>query len=90
MKKVSLLSGLLFVLFALQSYAQTDTISGFTFDDNTDMQFHPNFGLSGNLSYDIRAEDSTGGTRTISYAAGATTYAASAIDWDNGLENKFW
>jgi hypothetical protein len=67
-----------------------DTIVGWDFSDNSDIEFNANFGIASNLGYDIRAEDTTGNVRPLAYATGVTDYAASASEWDNGTENKFW
>ncbi len=70
--------------------AMGDTITGWDFSDNTDIEFNANLGLPSNHGYDIRAEDTTGTTRTLTYTNGATNYAATATEWDNGADNKFW
>ena len=67
-----------------------DTIIGFDFADTLDVEFNADFGLTGNLTYDIRAEDTTASTRTLTYTNGVTNYAATAEGWDNGADNKFW
>jgi hypothetical protein len=78
------------LFFGMMVDAQTDTIVGWSFSDNTDMDFHPSVGLSGNMTYDIRAEDTLGGTRTLTYTNGASDFAATASGWDNGSNYKFW
>jgi hypothetical protein len=71
--------------------AQQEIMIGFSFPDNTDMEFLADQGLSGNLGYDIRAENGTEATtRDLSYSDGVTTYAASVDGWDNGADDKFW
>ncbi len=70
--------------------AQQDTITGFNFADTTDTEFNADFGLPQNLTYDIRAEDTAGNTRTLSYTNGATDYAATATEWDAGANVKYW
>lgn len=70
--------------------AQSDTLIGFDFSDSTKTGFTANYGLPGNLSYDVRAEDSLGTTRPLSYTNGATNFAATATGWDGGADNKFW
>jgi hypothetical protein len=67
-----------------------DTITGWDFSDDTDIEFNANLGLVSNHGYDIRAEDTTGTTRPLTYTNGATNFAATASDWDNGTDNKFW
>lgn len=82
-----------FALMAAMSFsvtAQNDTIIGFNFADDTDTEFNADFGLTGNLTYDVRAEDSTGATRTLTYTNGVTDFAATAEGWDDGMDNKCW
>jgi hypothetical protein len=67
-----------------------DTITGWDFIDNTDTTFNADMGLVGNMNYDIRAEDSAGIARTLTYTNGATNYAATATGWDAGDSIKFW
>jgi hypothetical protein len=69
---------------------QSDTLSGWTFSDTTDLSFNANMGLTGNQGYNIRPEDTAGAVRTAFYAPGATDYAAATDGWDNGADNKFW
>lgn len=90
MKKRLLFAAVIFQMMFLTAYAQSDTIIGFNFADNTDLLFQADMGLSGNLTYDIRAEDTTGTTRTLTYTNGVTDYAATAEGWDDGADNKFW
>jgi hypothetical protein len=90
MKQKSLFLSVLFVLISVVAFSQQDTITGWDFSDNTDSTFTANFGLSGNQTYDIRAEDTTGAARTLTYTNGATNYAATATGWDGGADNKFW
>ncbi|HOY39069.1 MAG: T9SS type A sorting domain-containing protein [Bacteroidales bacterium] len=66
------------------------SIIGFNFTDNTDEEFNADLGLAGNLTYDIRAENTAGDTRTLTYTEGATDYAATASGWDAGSGDKFW
>lgn len=70
--------------------ATGDTIIGFNFADTLDTEFNADFGLVGNLTYDIRAEDTAGTTRTLTYTNGATDYAATATEWHDGDSVKFW
>lgn len=82
---------LLFVLISCSLLVNAqDTLTGWDFSDNTDVNFYPTYGLSGNMTYDLRAEDSVGTTRPMTYTNGATDYAATATNWDNGADNKFW
>lgn len=71
--------------------ATGDTIIGFNFADTTDTEFNADFGLPGNLTYNIQAEDtSLTNDRTINYSSGNTDYAATATGWDGGDSVKFW
>lgn len=72
-------------------YPTPVTIIGFDFTDNTDLEFNADSGIEANLGYDLRAENGTAGTtRTLSYTEGAAGYAATATEWDNGADDKFW
>lgn len=90
MKKTSLLCLVMMLGLMTSAVAQSDTIAGWSFPDSTDLNFNANYGLSGNLGYDLRAEDSAATTRTLTYTQGATDFAATATGWDNGMDNKFW
>jgi len=70
--------------------AMGDTIIGFNFADTTDTEFNADFGLPGNLTYNIQAEDTSYTDRTIYYTNGATDYAATAAEWNDGADIKFW
>ncbi len=70
--------------------ATGDTIIGFNFADSTDHEYNADFGLAGNLTYDLRAEDTSGTTRTLTYTNGATDFAATATGWDAGDSVKYW
>ncbi len=73
-----------------------DTITGWTFPVNTGGDsLNANLGTTQNKTYDLRFQwvltattDST--LNTITFANGASTYAASAPGWDNGMDVKFW
>ncbi len=78
------------VCSALALRAQDDTLTGFDFSDTTLIGFTANYGIPGNLGFAIRAEDSLGTARLLSYSNGATNFAATATGWDNGIDNKFW
>jgi len=67
-----------------------DTIVGFNFSDTTITNFAPNVGISGNMGYTLRAEDTAGRIRPLTYTNGASDYAATASEWDNGADDKFW
>ena len=70
--------------------SQGDTITGWSFSDNNDLDFNANLGLLSNQGFNIRAENESGNVRTLSYVSGAQNFAASATDWDNGQNDKFW
>ncbi|MCK9612669.1 MAG: T9SS type A sorting domain-containing protein [Bacteroidales bacterium] len=67
-----------------------DTIVGFNFADTTDTEFNADFGLSGNLTYNIQAEDTGYNDRPLTYTNGYSDYAATATGWDGGDSVKFW
>jgi hypothetical protein len=90
MKMKTLLIAFALVLTGMTMKSQNDTIIGFDFSDTTKTTFTANYGLSGNLTYDLRAEDSVGTTRTLTYTNGATNFAATATGWDNGAMDKCW
>lgn len=90
MKMKSLLFSFAITISCLTMEAQSDTLIGFDFSDSTKTGFTANYGLPGNLSYDVRAEDSLGTARPLSYTNGATNFAATATGWDGGADNKFW
>ena len=72
-------------------YPTPVTIIGFDFADNTDIEFNADSGIDANLGYDVRAENGAAATtRTLSYTDGATDYAATAAEWENGVDDKFW
>ncbi|HRZ42037.1 MAG TPA: T9SS type A sorting domain-containing protein [Bacteroidales bacterium] len=90
MKLKTLLSAFAVMVACMGLQAQNDTLIGFDFSDSTNAGFTANYGLPGNLSYDVRAEDSLGTTRPLSYTNGAANFAATATGWDGGADNKFW
>jgi large repetitive protein len=75
---------------AVASYGQADTLALWHFNDTTNASFNANEGLSGNLGYNIRAEDTAAVVRPLSYMAAGAGYAAGVDGWDNGMDNKFW
>lgn len=78
-------------VFMISGLQAQDVIIGFDFSDNTDVEFNATSGTEGNIGYDIRAEnDGEGTTRTLSYADGASDYAAETNAWDNGADDKYW
>jgi len=95
MKKILLLS-LAFIItgFAANVMAQ-EVITGFTFptgDTLTDI--YPDQGLPANTNYYLSSEDTTAHPNTIKrqveFTNGATTFAATAVGWDNGSNAKLW
>ena len=91
MKKIYLM---LFALLTItQMQAQLDTIAGWHFaTDSAELAVLADCGLTGNVNnYDIRAEvESTGSELTIYTSNGSSDYAATAVGWDNGANDKFW
>lgn len=91
--KQLLLSVFFISLLALFAGAQQDTIIGWVFPTDTATSFNAEFGLSGNLGYDLRAEDTSYTARTITLtngAGGSGDYAATSVKWDNGAYSKNW
>lgn len=80
----------MFVILTISNAYSQINIIGFDFSDNTNNEFKANSGLPGNIGYNIRAESNSSTARTITYAEGFTNYAASATNWDNGANDKFW
>ncbi len=78
------------MVLSVTAKGQADTITGWDFSDSTNHSFNANMGLSGNLGFDIRAEDTIGSVRTLFYTNGSTNFAAATTDWDAGENNKFW
>jgi len=70
--------------------ATGDTIIGFNFADSTDHEFNADYGLPGNLTFNIQAEDTSFTDRIITYTNGATNFAATASEWNDGADVKFW
>ncbi|MBN2682717.1 MAG: T9SS type A sorting domain-containing protein [Bacteroidales bacterium] len=81
------------IVVLASTYVEPDTITGWSFPNPDDIELNANMGLSGNLGYDIRAEDTSFNQRTISLTNGADgtgDYAATAEGWDEGANNKAW
>ncbi|OFY34947.1 MAG: hypothetical protein A2W91_03945 [Bacteroidetes bacterium GWF2_38_335] len=75
------------------AFSQADTITGWNFIDPADVEFNANMGLSGNLGYDMRAEDTSFVERTSTLTNGANgtdDYALTAEDWQDGANAKYW
>lgn len=90
MKKTLLFIAMFIITLAINAQ---DTIIGYSFPLNDTTSKHPNFGLSSNLGYDIRKENSATSTvDTITFSNGVTTgdYAATATNWEDGANTKFW
>ncbi|MFZ4521256.1 MAG: T9SS type A sorting domain-containing protein [Bacteroidales bacterium] len=93
MKKQLLVIMLLILTGAI--YAQ-ETLTGWNFPANTGKDsLNANLGLTANKAYDLRFQwvltattDST--VNTVTFATGATTYAAATSGWANGSDVKFW
>jgi hypothetical protein len=90
MKKNLFLTFAIAVLFSVTGNAQNDTITGWDFSDTTNTEFNANLGLVSNQGYDIRAEDTSGTSRTLTYTNGITNYAATATGWEDGADAKYW
>lgn len=95
--KKSLLFVLAFAGTIMFSYGQLDTVIAFTFPVNSGLDsLNANYGISVNLGYDIRFEtESTASTDSITltngvYSSSGTDYAATADDWHNGANDKYW
>jgi uncharacterized membrane protein len=83
MKKLLLIA----ILFALFQFAQAqEEIVKWTFPNNLITDTVQNGTNALNLTQAIRVE----GTSTISMKNGATTFAAQATKWDNGMDVKNW
>jgi len=83
-----------FALICLSAFAfGQETITGWTFPVNTGPDsLNANMGTEQNMGYDIRKEDAAGGEDNIYFTNGtlANDYAATAANWDNSADNKFW
>ncbi len=90
MKSILYIFSAFLIVLSHTLIAQSDTITGWDFSDTTNSTFSANLGLASNHSYTLRAEDTAGSVRTLAYVNGATDFAASTKDWDNGADNKFW
>jgi len=64
-----------------------DTIAGWTFPTGTSADLKPNIHIPQDTAMMITTK---GGTSTINYKNGFTTYAAQATGWDNGENLKCW
>jgi len=78
--------------FSTMTFAQIDTVIGFTFPVNTGLDsLNANFGDTLNLGYDIRFESQSAGTTdSVTLTNGATDYAATANSWENGMNDKYF
>jgi hypothetical protein len=81
-----------FFIFIGLSLSAQDNIVAWTFPTGTAADTLANFYSTGNNSRSIRAEDSTGNIRVLTYTNGVSTgdYAATATGWDNGQNLKYW
>jgi len=71
---------------------ECDTLTGWTFPTGTETDLNANMGTEQNMGYDIRKKDEAGGEDEISFTNGTleNDFAATAENWDNGADNKFW
>jgi hypothetical protein len=78
--------------FSTMTFAQMDTVIGFTFPVNTGLDsLNANFGDTLNLGYDIRFEsESAGTTDSVTLTNGVADYAATANSWENGMNDKYF
>lgn len=69
-----------------------DTLTGWTFPTGAEEDLNANQGTEQNMGYDIRKEDESGNEDVISFTNGTleNDFAATAENWDNGADNKFW
>jgi hypothetical protein len=69
-----------------------DTLTGWTFPTGTEADLDANMGTEQNMGYDIRKEDAEGGNDVIYFTNGTmeNDFAATAENWDNGADNKYW
>ncbi len=95
--KKSLLLFVSVLSISMMSYAQMDTVIGFTFPVNTGLDsLNANIGDTLNLGYDIRFESESAGTSdsvTLTngvYSSSYTDYAATANSWENGANDKYF
>jgi len=91
MKKALLLFVSIFS-FSMLSFAQLDTVIGFTFPVQTGLDsLNANSGTAQNMGYDIRFETTAGdSTRPITLTNGVTNYAATGTDWANCADDVFF
>lgn len=90
--KKSLLLFVAMLGISMLSFGQLDTVIGFTFPVNTGLDsLNANIGDTLNLGYDIRFESESAGTQdSVTLTNGATTYAATANSWEDGMNDKYF
>ncbi len=90
--KKSLLLFVAVLGFSTMTFAQLDTVIGFTFPVETGIDsLNANYGTSQNLGYDIRFEsESAGSSDSVFLTNGATDFAATANSWEDGMNDKFF
>ncbi|MGD9493193.1 MAG: T9SS type A sorting domain-containing protein [Bacteroidales bacterium] len=90
--KKSLLLFVAVLGFSTMTFAQIDTVIGFTFPVETGIDsLNANYGTSQNLGYDIRFEsESAGSSDSVFLTNGATDFAATANSWEDGMNDKFF
>ncbi len=90
--KKSLLLFVAMLGISMFSFAQLDTVIGFTFPVEVGLDsLDATIGDTLNIGYDIRFEsESAGTTDSVFLTNGATTYAATANSWEDGMNDKFF
>lgn len=89
--KKTLLVVFAFMLYVSFATAQTDTVTGFTFPSEVGLDsLNANYGTTQNMGYDLRYEDTAGNRGDITFTNGASDFAATAVNWDNGANFKYW
>lgn len=91
MKKVLLLF-VAVLSFSTISFAQMDTVIGFTFPVEVGLDsLDATIGDTLNIGYDIRFEtESTATSDSVYLTNGISTYAATANSWENGMNDKYF
>jgi len=85
---------LAFMMICLTTFVfGQEVVTGWTFPVNSGPDsLNANLGTEQNMGYDIRKEDAAGGEDNITLTNGTVEndYAATAINWENCADNKFW
>ncbi len=95
MRKQVLVALSLCLLAAGNMFAQNDTITGWNFAVDADTSLYAHMGMESNFRWFLGADDDTSSDwraaqRDITFANGATTFAAVATGWDGGADIKQW